>query len=161
MENNMKNVVAAARTHAALHLQPPCCHFHHENAVNISMTPSGAFPSFLIKRIAQADDDFISWRELMPGHICRNQQENPPEKPWQLAIYIYQPNSAINQSINQSINQAINQSINQATNTFKITLLKVFANQFIHSTCYHLKNKSLHFLLTKASSTKSISVFYI
>ena len=110
--------------------------------------------------------DCPSWRWL---HLLKRTDAWPhlqkstgkPSGETVAACHIHLSTQFCNQSINQSINQAINQSINQATNTFKITLLKVFANQFIHSTCYHLKNKSLHFLLTKASSTKSISVFYI
>lgn len=42
-----EKVVASARTHAALHLQPPCCHFHHENPMNIhdQVVPFQAFLS--------------------------------------------------------------------------------------------------------------------
>ena len=107
MENNMKKSRCFSRkpmeSFYTLYSHLVVVNFHHENAKNISMTPSGAFPSFLIKRIAQADDDFISWRELMPGHICRNQQGSPAGKPWQLAKDICQPNSAINQSSNQHV----------------------------------------------------------
>ena len=97
--------------------------------------PSGAFPSFLIKRIAQADDDFISWRELMPGHAEINRE----------ACHRH----LLTQSSNQSSNR--NQQVQNHTATG--------CCKSIHSTCDHLETESLHSLLRLQALSQSAKLY--
>lgn len=119
MENNMKNVVASARTHAALHLQPPCCC----QLKSMKMPWISPWPQV------------VPFQAFLSKGLPKLTMTSSPEENWCLATSaeINRETLRVNRgSLPKTSVNPIQQTINQATNTFKITLLRVFCKS-IHS----------------------------